>query len=77
MLNDDGMAACGFIGICMTGKVQGSLSEGLRDSTKPIRMIAEQQNNFWKNCEKGYSSIKLLKDTFKLMNLNEIEYSKR
>ena len=48
MLNDEGMAACGFLGIFMTWKVVGSLSEVSRDSTKPTKMIAEQENNFWK-----------------------------
>ena len=51
MLNDDGMAACCFLGIFMTQKVPGSLSEVSRDSTKPTEMIAEQDNNFWKDCE--------------------------
>ena len=40
-------------------------------------MIAEQENNFLKDCEKRYSSIKLMKDAFEWMNLNEIEQSKR
>ena len=72
MLNDDGMAACGFFEIFMTRKVQGSLSEVSRESTKPMKMTAEQENNFWKDCGKRYSSIKLLKDIFEWMNLNEI-----
>ena len=53
------MAACGFLGIFMIQKVLGSLSEVSRDSTKvsrdltkPTKMIAEQENNFWKNCKK-------------------------
>ena len=54
MLNDDVMAACGFSEIFMTRKVQGS----------PMKMTAEQENNFWKDCGKRYSSIKLLKDIF-------------
>ena len=58
MLNDDGMAACDFLGVLMTGEVPGS-----RDSTKPMKMIAEQGNNVWKDCEKCYFSTKLLKDT--------------
>ena len=48
----------------MTGRVPGAHSEILHDSTKPTKMTAEQQNNFWKDCEKCYSLIKLLKDTF-------------
>ena len=40
------------------------LSEVSRDSTKPTKMIAEQENNYWKDCGRRYSSIKLLKDTF-------------
>ena len=39
-------------------------------------MIVEQENSFWKDCEKRYSSIKLLKDAFEWMKLNEIEHSK-
>ena len=71
------MGGCGFLAIFMTQKVLGSLSEVSRGSTKPTNMIAEQEHNFCKNCEKYYSSIKLLKDTFDLMNLNEIEHSNR
>ena len=63
-MNDDGMAACGFLGILMTQKVLGLFWGVSRYSTKPPKMIAEQENNFSKNCEKHYSSIKLLKDTF-------------
>ena len=48
----------------MTRKVLGSHSEVSRDSTKPTKMIAEQENNVWRDCEKLYFSIKLLKDTF-------------
>ena len=50
---------------------QPSQSEISRDSTKPMKTIAEQENNFWKDCEKRYSLIKLLKDTSKRMNLDE------
>ena len=62
-LNDDGMAACGF-------------SRNILD-TKNAKFIfrsftwlnqANENNNFWKDCEKRYSSIKLLKDTFEWMN---------
>ena len=52
MLNDEGMAACGFLGIFITPKVLNSLSEVSSDSTKRMRMIAEQENNFWKDYEK-------------------------
>ena len=71
MLNDDGMAACGFLRMFMTRKVVGSLWEVSRDSTKQMKMIAEQQNNFWKDFDKRYSSIKLVIDTFDWMNLTE------
>ena len=56
----------------MTRKVLGSLLEISRDSTKTTKMIAEQEDNFWKDCEKR----KVIKDTFELKNLNEIEHSK-
>ena len=42
----------------------GSLSEISRDSTKPTKMIAWQENNFWEDYEERYSYIKSLKDTF-------------
>ena len=58
MLNDDGMAACNFLGIFITRKVLGSLSEVSRDSTTLTKTIAEQENDFWKECEKRYSSEK-------------------
>ena len=59
ILNDDGMVACGFLG---HENVLGSLSEVSRDSVKSTKRIAEQENNFWKDCKKR-------------MNLNEIEHS--
>ena len=40
-------------------------------------MIAEQESNFWNDCDKRHFSTKLLKNTFQWMNLNEIEISKR
>ena len=40
------MAACGFLGIFMTRKVLGSLSEIPRNPTKPTKMIVDQENNF-------------------------------
>ena len=46
VLNDDSLAACGFLGIFITRKVLGSVSDVSRDSTKPTKMIAEQENNF-------------------------------
>ena len=64
VFNDDGMAVCGFLGIFMTLKVLGSLSKFSDGSIKPMKMISEQENNFWKDFEKGYSSMKLLKDIF-------------
>ena len=45
-LNDDGMASCDCLEIFMARKVLGSLSEVSRDSIKPMKMIAEQKNNF-------------------------------
>ena len=58
-LNDDGMAACGFLGIFMIDmEVLDTLSENSRDSTtEPTKMIAEQENKFWKDYEKRYSSV--------------------
>ena len=50
LLNNDGMAACGFLGIFMTRKVQGLFLEVSSDSTKPKKMITEQENNFQKYC---------------------------
>ena len=47
-----------------------------RDSVKPTKRIAVRENKFWKDCEKRYFPTKLLKNTFDLMNLNEIEHSK-
>ena len=55
--------ASGLLGIVMTQKVPGSLSEVSRASGKPMEMIAEQEDNFGKT-EQRYSSVKLLKDTF-------------
>ena len=52
------------LGMFITRKVLGKLAEVSRDSTKPTKMIAEQENNFWKDCEKRYSSVKSLMDTF-------------
>ena len=43
---DDGIVACGILGIFMTRKVLGSLSKVSCGSTKPTKMIAEQENNF-------------------------------
>ena len=39
----------GFLGIFMSQKVLDSLSEASRDSAKPTKMIAEKENNFWKD----------------------------
>ena len=39
-------------------------------------MIAEQDDNFWKDCGKCFSPIKLMKDAFEWMSLKEIEHSK-
>ena len=48
MLNNDSMASCGVLGIFMRRILQGLLPEVSRDSTKPTKMITEQENNFWK-----------------------------
>ena len=58
------MAASGFLEIFMTRKGLGSLSEIPRNPTKPTKMVVEQENNFWKECERGYPSIKLMRDIF-------------
>ena len=49
ILKDDGMATSGFLEIFMTQKMLGSLSEVSCDSTEPTKIIAEQENNFWKD----------------------------
>ena len=67
----------GFLGMFMTRRVPGSLSEFSRDSTKPTKMIAGQENNFCKDCEKLYSPRKLLRDTFESITLNQIKHSRR
>ena len=58
----------------MTREVLGSFSEVSRE---PNKVDTEQENNFWKDCEKLYSSTKLLKDISERINLNETERSKR
>ena len=60
MLNNDGMVACGFLGIKCARFTYGST----RDSVKPTKRIAVRENKFWKDCEKRYFSTKLLKNTF-------------
>ena len=70
ILNNDGMVACGFLGI----KCARFTYRSLRDSVKPTKRIAVRENKFWKDCEKRYFSVK---NTFDWMNLNEIERSKR
>ena len=60
ILNNDGMVACGFLGIkCARFTYRSS-----RDSVKPTKRIAVRENKFWKDCEKRYFSTKLLKNTF-------------
>ena len=49
VLNDDSMASCGFLGIFMTRKALGSLSEASLDAAKRRKMIAEPENDFWKD----------------------------
>ena len=69
ILNNDSMVACGFLGI----KCARFIYRSSRDSVKPTKRIAVNENKFWKGREKRYSSIK---NTFDWMNLNEIERSK-
>ena len=69
MYDDNCMAACECLGF-MTQKVLSSLSEDSCDSAKPTKMIAQQENYFWKDHEKHFS-ITLLK-----VPLNQIEHSK-
>ena len=60
ILNNDGMVACGILGIkCVRFTYRSS-----RDSVKPTKRIAVRENKFWKDCEKRYFSTKLLKNTF-------------
>ena len=72
ILNNDGMGACGFLGI----KCAKFTNRSSRDSVKPTKRIAARENKFRKDWEKRYFSTKLLKNTFDCMNLNEIEHSK-
>ena len=51
MLNDDGTASCGFLGTFVTPKVLGSLSEVSLGSTKPTKMIVEQEIIFEKTAK--------------------------
>ena len=44
--------------------VGGETAEVLRESTKQTKMIAEQESNVWKACDKRHYSTKLLKNTF-------------
>ena len=44
VLNDDGVAACGVLRIFMARKAVFSLSAVSRDSAKPTKVIAEQEN---------------------------------
>ena len=60
ILNNDGMVACGFLGIkCARFTYRSS-----RDSVKPTKRIAVTENKFWKDCEKRYFSTKILMNTF-------------
>ena len=52
ILNYDGMAACRLLRIFMTRKALGSLLGVSRASTKPTKMIAEQEDTFWTDCDK-------------------------
>ena len=54
ILNNDGLVACGFLGIkCARFTYRSS-----RDSVKLTKRIAVRENKFWKGCEKRYFSIK-------------------
>ena len=60
ILNNDGMVACGFLGIkCARFTYRSSC-----DSVKPMKRIAVRENKFWKDCEQRYFSTKLLRNTF-------------
>ena len=48
LLSDDSIAAGGVLGIFMTRKVLGSLSDVSRDTAIPTKIIAEQENIFGK-----------------------------
>ena len=62
MMNGDGMAVCGFLGIFMTRKVPDSISNVSCDSTKPTKITSEQEIIFGKALK---NVIEVLKDTFK------------
>ena len=63
ILNDDCMVACGILGIFMKRKVLGSLLKVSRDSTKPTKIVAEQENNFAKNVKNVIPPLSYLKAT--------------
>ena len=47
ILNNDGMVACGVLGIkCARFTYRSS-----RDSVKPMKRIVVRENKFWKDCE--------------------------
>ena len=58
ILNNDGMVACGFLGI----KCARFTCRSSRDSVKPTKRIAVRENKFWKDCKKRYFSIKNIFD---------------
>ena len=65
IVNDDAMAACGLLGIFMTQKVPGSLSEVSRNSTKPWNERDRRILGFGQTGKnKNFSSLKLFWDTF-------------
>ena len=45
-LNDDGMAVCGILVIFITQKLIGSFLEVSHDSSKPTKVIIEQESKF-------------------------------
>ena len=63
LYDDDCMAACGCLGI-YDMKSAGFTFRSFMRLIQANKMIAQQENDFWEDCKKRYSSIKLLKHTF-------------
>ena len=60
VLNDDGMAACGFSGTFMTQKVQKFCVT--QTSQRKRCRAGKEQEKFWKYCKKRYSSDKVIEE---------------
>ena len=75
MLNDDSMAACRFLGIFMTRKVLGSLSEFSRESIKPTQMMQSRKIIFTKTVKNAVPPYVI--EGHLSMNLIEIKHLKR